>query len=552
LQEQEQEQDPQVANITLIGRTDDSLLRELGREMAETNVISPEEFSSAQDADPPEASYVYLPGVTDRDGTMPDLAEAEKVFRLAAESGAKQFVLLSSALIYGTGPGRQALVTEDYSAPGYHDKSICHQWASLESLAGSKFAGRIALTILRPSAISGSSAFPVRSFSLKFVPTLPGHDPVLQLLSVTDLACAIRHAIERQKAGIFNVAPDAAIPLHKAVCLAGKTRVAFPRTLQRVVHRSETLDYLRYPWTISNAKIKRELGFVPKHSSLAALRKDSGSTAEPEFDEFGMDKDYIRFYGKTLFKFLSEFYWRIEHNGIEHIPAHGRGILVGMHRGFMPFDGVMALHNLVRKTGRYPRFLTHPALLKFPFLANFMTKLGGIVACQESAGRVLESNELVGIFPEGIQGAFTLYQNAYKLQAFGRDAFVKLALRYQAPIIPFVTVGSAEIFPIFGKIKMRRLSHFLGWPYIPVTPTFPVLPVPLPSKWHTQFLAPISTEEYPPEAAHDRAVVKAISREVRTRMQHAVDDMLAHRRSIFFGSVFEQKHDESQSKPVPI
>ncbi len=203
------------------------------------------------------------------------------------------------------------------------------------------------------------------------------------------------------------------------------------------------------------------------------------------------------------------------------------------------------MHTLVKKTGRYPRFLTHPALLKFPFLANFMTKLGGVVACQESGDRVLESNELLGIFPEGIHGAFTAYREAYRIQAFGRDAFVKLALRHRAPIVPFVTVGSAEIFPIFAKIPFRLWTKYAGWPCLPITATFPLLPVPLPSKWHTQFLPPIPTDQYPPEAAEDRAVIKAISREVRTRMQQAVDAMLARRRSIFFGSIFERRTHES-------
>jgi 1-acyl-sn-glycerol-3-phosphate acyltransferase len=288
--------------------------------------------------------------------------------------------------------------------------------------------------------------------------------------------------------------------------------------------------------------MKRELGFVPQQSSVEALQQMRGCEADtkkqPEFDLFGMDKDYIRFYGKTLFRFLSDFYWRIEDRGLEHIPAKGRALLVGMHRGFMPFDGVMALHTIVKKTGRYPRFLTHPGLLKFPFLANFMTKLGGVVACQQSADRVLESDEVLGIFPEGIHGAFSLYRDAYKLQGFGRDAFVKLALRHSAPIVPFVTVGSAEIFPIFAKIKSRRWTRYTEWPCIPITPTFPLVPVPLPSKWHTQFLSPISTEQYGPKAAENPAVVKAISREVRTRMQQAVNNLLQRRPSIFFGSVF--------------
>ncbi|HYL93505.1 MAG TPA: lysophospholipid acyltransferase family protein, partial [Alphaproteobacteria bacterium] len=176
---------------------------------------------------------------------------------------------------------------------------------------------------------------------------------------------------------------------------------------------------------------------------------------EPQFDDPGMDKEFIQSCGRGLFKFLCNHYWRIEVKGLEHIPRTGRGVLVGMHRGFIPWDAMMALHLLVRDTGRYPRFLVHPGLLRAPFVAKFITKLGGVLACQESADRVLENNELVGIFPEGVEGAFTLYRHAYKLQGFGRHTFVKLAMRHGAPIIPYVTVGSVEALPTFARIKSR-------------------------------------------------------------------------------------------------
>jgi hypothetical protein len=77
------------------------------------------------------------------------------------------------------------------------------------------------------------------------------------------------------------------------------------------------------------------------------------------------------------------------------------------------------------------------------------------------------------------------------------------------------------------------------WPFIPITPTFPLLPLPLPTKWHTQFLPPLHIErQYPPEAAGDAATVRAISQDVRSRMQKAIDGMLKRRKSIFFGSLF--------------
>jgi 1-acyl-sn-glycerol-3-phosphate acyltransferase len=257
-----------------------------------------------------------------------------------------------------------------------------------------------------------------------------------------------------------------------------------------------------------------------------------------QLDDFGMDRNYIERWGKTLFNFLCKYYWRIETRGLEHVPLQGGAILVGTHRGFMPWDAVMTLHLIVRNTGRVPRFLCHPGLLKFPVIANFITKLGGVLACRQNADRILAAGELLGVLPEGVEGAFSLYRDAYKLAGFGRDDFVKMALRHRVPIIPFVIVGNAETLPMFARIKSRWWTKHLDWPYLPIS-TFPIVPFPLPSKWHIRFLAPINIQrDYPPEAASNRSTVKAISLKVRNTMQDSLDEMVARRCFIFFGSIF--------------
>jgi len=487
---------------------------------------------------------VYLPSRIGHDGMLPNLIEARQALKQVAQSTIPKVVLISSALVYGTGCARQSLATEEYAVPSDQGRTISNDWSSLEAIAAEFLNGDAQLTVLRPVTILSSSDFLGNLLQRQFVSTLPGHDPTLQFLSVSDLAKALICAAEQNKGGAFNVAPDKVVPLHAAVRLAKRRRLPIPRTLQRLVRSNDTLDYLRYPWTVLNSKIKKELGFTPLKSSVAAILEkqpveDGVPLEEPDFDEFGMDAGYLRFYGRTLFKFLCDYYWRIEVKGLEHVPSQGAGILIGPHRGFMPFDGVMTIHVIARNTGRPPRFLAHSGLLKFPFLSNFLTKLGCIIATQESAGRVLQSGQLLGLFPEGIMGAFSRYRDAYKLQAFGRDAFVKLALQHRVPILPFLTVGSAEIFPILGKIKSQRWTRYSEWPCLPITPTFPLLPVPLPSKWHMQFLPPIHVEEqYPPEAANDSSVVKAISLDVRAKMQQVWDEMLARRRAIFWGSIF--------------
>jgi 1-acyl-sn-glycerol-3-phosphate acyltransferase len=212
----------------------------------------------------------------------------------------------------------------------------------------------------------------------------------------------------------------------------------------------------------------------------------------------------------------------------------------------MPFDGVMALYALVTKRNRIPRFLIHPSLTKFPFLADFMAKLGGIMACQENGDWVLQRDELLGVFPEGIRGAFTMYDRAYTLGKFGRDEFVRMALRNHAPIYPFVTVGSAEIYPILKRVDWSWFKRYTEWPFLPIT----AAPFPLPSKWHTQFLPPMHIEQqYGPEAAEDPKIVHRISLEVRQRMQAAIDEMLLRRKSIFYGSIFDRGDGAKPQSP---
>jgi 1-acyl-sn-glycerol-3-phosphate acyltransferase/nucleoside-diphosphate-sugar epimerase len=494
------------------------------------------------------------------------LEDAESVFQQCACAGIRKFVLLSSAMIYGASPHNPGFISEAHVISRSDKRRITRDWLDLEALAGAymgELSGtNIELNILRPCTVlaPGSDDYFNDLFRRTLAWVLPGHDPTIQLLSPKDLAGVVSAVVVRRSGGVFNVAPDGVITLRAALRLTEAKRLPISRAVQRIMRRPltrlglthpiEQLDYIRYSWTISNRKAKRELKWRPTRSSVEALRDfriaevghlKSHQLPSLEFDDYGMDKRYIELYGRRMFRFLHDYYWRVEVKDLHYVPREGRAVLVGVHRGFMPWDAVMALHLIVNNVGRYVRFLIHPGLIKFPFLFNFHRKLGGIIACQENADYVLKRDEIVGIFPEGIKGAFLLYRDAHKLTKFGRDEFVKIALRHRAPIVPFVTVGSAEIFPILKKVNWAWWKRNTEWPTFPITPTWPFLgAIPLPSKWHTQFLEPLHIEDrYPPEAADDAQIVSSISQEVRQRMERAIAEMLHRRRSIFFGSIFE-------------
>jgi hypothetical protein len=73
---------------------------------------------------------------------------------------------------------------------------------------------------------------------------------------------------------------------------------------------------------------------------------------------------------------------------------------------------------------------------------------------------------------------------------------------------------------------------------LPITPTFPFLPVPLPTKWHIRYLEPIPVDRYSPEDARNPKAVNELAERVRAVLQDNIDDMLARRRHVYSGRIF--------------
>jgi 1-acyl-sn-glycerol-3-phosphate acyltransferase len=170
-----------------------------------------------------------------------------------------------------------------------------------------------------------------------------------------------------------------------------------------------------------------------------------------------------------------------------------------------------------------------------PFVSVAIRKVGGVPASPYNAIRLLEQDELVAVFPEGVKGTGKAFSDRYRLQRFGRGGFVEMALRTGAPIVPVAVVGSEEIYPKLADASL--LARLSGAPFFPITPTFPLLGplglIPLPSKWRIEFCDPIDTAQYGPDATRDRSLVFELSERVRETIQEKVYDNLVKRGSAF-------------------
>ncbi len=257
-----------------------------------------------------------------------------------------------------------------------------------------------------------------------------------------------------------------------------------------------------------------------------------------EVDDFGLDPAYESKV-RPIAEFLYRRYFRAKTSGIENLPAQGRCIVVANHSGTLPLDGLMlrtALH-LETAGARDLRWLAEDFLFYLPFAGVFMNRVGAVRACQENAERLLGKEHTVAVFPEGVQGIKKLYRERYRLQRFGRGGYIRLALRMRAPIVPCAIVGAEETNPLLYRVEY--LANLVGLPYIPVTPTFPLLGplglLPAPSRWRLTFGEPVSLEHYGPEAAEDHVLVGSLSDRVRGTIQSMLDSGVRERRSVWFG-----------------
>jgi 1-acyl-sn-glycerol-3-phosphate acyltransferase len=141
------------------------------------------------------------------------------------------------------------------------------------------------------------------------------------------------------------------------------------------------------------------------------------------------------------------------------------------------------------------------------------------------------------VFPEGQKGSRKLYWQRYRLRRFGRGGFVRTAMRAGVPIVPVAVLGAEEAMPTFAQIgALQRLTKLIYFPVTPLFPHFGLLGAAyLPAKFRIRFLEPIPTDQWGERPWDDKGLVQTVAEDVRSRIQDELIDLVAHRRSVWFG-----------------
>jgi 1-acyl-sn-glycerol-3-phosphate acyltransferase len=264
-----------------------------------------------------------------------------------------------------------------------------------------------------------------------------------------------------------------------------------------------------------------------------------GVEPDRQLNDWGRSERIEGLMDKTIVEFLYRYWFRAEVEGIENVPSTGGALLVSNHSGALPPDAAM-ITKAIKEEHAHPRpvNITVEHFFKgYPGFSMLVSKIGCVPAHPANVHRLLyDEEQLVLVFPEGRKATEKLYKDRYRLRRFGRGGFVEAAMRAQTPIVPVCVVGAEESAPVFAQVGlMQRLTGLL---YFPITPTFPHFGLLgmlgyLPAKFKLRFLEPIHFEE---EGMHeDKALVQTVAHEVRARIQENLFDMLAKRKSVWFG-----------------
>jgi 1-acyl-sn-glycerol-3-phosphate acyltransferase len=282
----------------------------------------------------------------------------------------------------------------------------------------------------------------------------------------------------------------------------------------------------------------------PQEPPSAELRDLRSLLAAPdperEVDDWGRSERVFRMI-EPLLNFYYRYWFRVEVEGIEHVPATGGALLASNHSGALPPDAPMIMQ-AIRNEHQSPRplYIMGEHWFKgYPGVGMLTNKLGLVAAHPANAHRLLhDEGKLVLVFPEGQKGTRKVYWQRYKLRRFGRGGFVKTAIRAGVPILPVALIGAEEAMPIFAHVKpLERLTGLIYFPINHAFPHFGLLAATmyLPAKFRIRFLEPVHFGRQGPEAAEDVAYVQQAADDVRSRIQASLDQMLRERKSVWFG-----------------
>ncbi len=201
----------------------------------------------------------------------------------------KHVFFMSSGTAYGAHPDHATPVSEDTPLKWNH-----HFQYSAEKREGEELCRRFEadrpgtlLQIARPCVVGGPnvSNYIFRAIEKQLNFRVLGHDNQMQLVHEDDCAAAIVAIVDSKLPGAFNIAADGAMKMSEIHKRMKVRALVLPAAVLRTIASQgwdkgwsqvteappEFLNFIIYPWLVSNRRLKEEVGFTFSHTAEDTL-----------------------------------------------------------------------------------------------------------------------------------------------------------------------------------------------------------------------------------------------------------------------------------------
>jgi len=234
------------------------------------------------------AAYV-LPPIHDR-ALMEDInvSGTRNVIAACHDTGVDHLLYTSSATAYGFHPDNPIPLTEDSPLRGNDDFTYSKNKKEIEFIFQEVIGEQpaMAITILRPCFVVGPGfANPLATHLKKKVVLCPSPSSPMQFVHEDDLLRVMLLCLEKQVAGVYNVAGEGTLAMAEMIRMLGNIHCPLPAAVMAPINHlawnlrmtwltefpSPALNIMRYPWIVSSAKLIRDTGFSYRYDTHAAF-----------------------------------------------------------------------------------------------------------------------------------------------------------------------------------------------------------------------------------------------------------------------------------------
>lgn len=197
-----------------------------------------------------------------------------------------KFITCTSTLAYGALPDNPNHLKEDRKLRGLRGAPFVAEKLDVERQLRrfQREQPNTVVTVLRMAPVLGPSVdnFVARWLTRSLVPTVLGHDPLVQFLHEVDAVAALRLALDNESSAVLNIVGRGVLPVSTVARLAGRVPVPIPFSLLRGLTSllwvaqlneapAEFVYLLRYLCVADGELAARRLGFHPAYSTADAV-----------------------------------------------------------------------------------------------------------------------------------------------------------------------------------------------------------------------------------------------------------------------------------------